>query len=130
MVAKFWKTKKRFKKLFVFPPFILGISVLLIIGFLALSNWKIIQKRVEFNNKIEEFKNEFQELEKRNQTLKAEISQIQTKESLEKMAREQLNYQKQGEITVSIIKDIKDEKGEEKNKKGLWAKIFEIFSRD
>ena len=129
MVAKFWKTKKRFKKLFVFPPFILGISVLLIIVFLALSNWKIIQKRVEFNNKIEEFKNEFQELEKRNKILKAEISQVQTKESLEEIARNQLNQQQPGEIIVSI-KDIKDEKGEEKDEKGLWAKIFEIFSRD
>jgi len=128
MVAQFRKTKKRFKNPFVLHPFIVGLSLLFIITFLGVSNWKIVQKRGEFNNKIEILRTELQKLEERNKILKEEIRRAQTEETIEEIARNQLNLKKPGERIVGIIKEAKkEEKKEKQAKKGFWDKFLEIF---
>jgi len=104
---------------------ILILISLIITGFLILFNLKINQKRFYLRSQIESLKKEIQFLEEKNQKLRAEISQGQTQDFLEKKARENLNLKKTGEGTVVILplKENKQEKKEEK--KNFWQKILD-----
>lgn len=133
-IRKFKKTKvpslfrrKRsiaFSRTILFPT-ISVLVILIVIGFLIASNWRINKKRSELNLKIENLKNEIEVLEEKRQELSAGISQIPTESYLEKEARERFNLKKQGEEVVVVLppEESQEEKAEEK--KSLWQRILE-----
>lgn len=121
MLSKFKKNKKAsfFRDLF-FPVFIV-IFILLIAGFLIITNWKINKKRAVFTARIESLRKEIQILEEKNKELKEEISQSGSEEYLEKVAREQLGLKAPGEEVIVINKEEKEEQPEIKqNEKNFW----------
>jgi len=125
MVTEFKKIKKKGNIFFLSLFLILSIGI---IGFLVFSNWKINQRRTELQKKIEILKKEIQILEKKNQQLEVGISEIKTKDYLEKVAREQLNLQYPGEKVVVIAKKEEEEEKEEeeiKKEKNFWQKFLE-----
>jgi len=131
MVTKFKKRRKEDFSESVFFSILVGILISAAVGFLIFENIKVNQKRTKLNSQIEILRREFQELERKNNLLKAGISQGEDEEYIEKIAREELNYQKEGETTVGYIlpgetnsldnEEKKEEKGFWKN---LWQKIF------
>lgn len=118
MLAKFRKTKKSFWQA-VFFPTLTGLLTLLVIGFLIFSSLKINKKRTELIQRIEILKREIQILEEKNKQLRAGISQAETEDYLEEVAKEQLGLKKPGEEVVAFIKE-KEEKKEEKEEKSFW----------
>ncbi len=88
-----------------FPKIFFGLVLLTLLGFLAVSNWKIYKKRTELNSGIEILSQKLQELESANQELKEKISDIPGKDYLEKVAREKFNLKKPGEEVVVIKKE-------------------------
>jgi len=122
MVTKFKKNRKKSSLKGIFSAIFLGILLLTVLGFLIITNIKIKQRRERLLARVENLKNEVQILEEKNEGLRAKVSQAGSRESLEKIAREQLGLKAPGEEIVVISK----EKGEEKKEmqaqeeKGFW----------
>ena len=126
MIAKKQKKKKSFQEIFLSVLFV--FFTLAIIGLLAVSNFKIRERRKELLAQIETLEKEIQNVEKKNQELKAGISESQTEDYLEKEAREKLGLKKPGEEVVAIKKIQSEEKQkEQKEEKSLWQKFLEFF---
>ena len=126
MIAKRRKKKKSFQEIFLSVLFV--FFTLAIIGLLAVSNFKIRERRKELLSQIETLEKEIQNVEKKNQELKAGISESQTEDYLEKEAREKLGLKKPGEEVVTIKKIQSEEKQkEQKEEKSLWQKILEFL---
>ena len=102
MISKFKKREKTNFSETIFFSILIGILISGIVGFLIFQNIKINQKRAELNSQIEILRKELQELEAKDKLLKAGISQEGDDEYIEKIAREELNYQKEGETTVGF----------------------------
>ena len=111
MVAKFKTIKKALSwRDIIFPVLMVGLLVI-IVGFLVVSNYRINKRRAELGARIDELKAEIQILEERRQGLEAKISQADQDSYLEKEARERFNLKKPGEEVVAIIQP--DAKSEE-----------------
>ena len=122
MLAK--KTKKeKFNRTIIFSVF-LGALIILIVGFLLYSNWKINQKRAELKDRIEELAREIQILEEKKIQLEAGIEWSQSEEYLEETAREKLGLKKPGEEVVVVTPPEGSEEGTEEEK-SFWKKILE-----
>jgi len=123
MVAKFKTIKKALSwRDIIFPVLMVGLLVI-IVGFLVVSNYRINKRRAELGARIDELKAEIQILEERRQGLEAKISQADQDSYLEKEARERFNLKKPGEEVVAIIRpDGKSEESKEAAKQ--WWNPF------
>jgi len=99
---KFKKFKRRPSNLL---PIFFSLLFVLLIGFLAISNWRLHEKRVGFNSQLEILNKKIQNLEKINPELKEKISAIGEENYLEKVAREAFNLKKPGEKVVVIKRE-------------------------
>lgn len=105
-------------------PIVLIVLGVAIVGFLVVSSWKTTQKRNELNLRIESLRQEIQELEEKNADLKNGITQTQSQEYLEQVARDQLNLKKPGEDVVAIQAATQTAQSVEEEK-GFWQKLLE-----
>jgi len=103
---------------------ILVLFMLIIAGFLFFSNYKISAKRKQLLLRIENLKQEINELEGRNQELKQGISESQDHDYLEARIRGQ-GYKKPGETVVVVTKEEKAA-GQEIDIEnfGFWDKLL------
>jgi len=130
MVAKFRKKRKRKSSRNIFFSILLGVLLLLFIGFLVVTNLKISRRRAELTAKIAVLKEEIQILEQKKEELKENISQAGSEEYLERVAREELGLKASGEEVVVIIRaEEGDKEGAEGEKKGWWEKIKSFLNR-
>ena len=111
MVAKFKTIKKASDWRDVIFPVLMVSILVIIVGFLVVSNYRINKKRAEMGVRIDGLKAEIQILEERRQGLEDKISQADQDSYLEKEARERFNLKKPGEEVVAIIQP--DAKSEE-----------------
>lgn len=125
MVTQFKKSKKGETRQTIFFSIFLGCLILIVIGFLVISNWKINQKRVELRSQIEALRKEIQILEEKKQELEAGISQTKGEEYLEKEAREKLGLKKPGEEVVAILPPEKNEEDYNPPTTRPWKKFGE-----
>lgn len=101
----------------------LGFLILAVIGFLAVSSFRISQRRTMLNSQIDQLKEEIRKAEEKKQQLQAKLYQSSQEEYLEKEAREKLNLKKPGEEVVAVIPAEKN-KAEEVKKQTFWDKIL------
>lgn len=122
MITNFGRKKRAVSGRNIFFSVLLGILLIIVLGFLALTNIRIKQRREKLISRIENLKNEIQILEEKNKELKTKISQSETKEYLEKVAREQFGLKAPGEEVVVISKEKSEgEEGVElKKEKSFW----------
>jgi cell division protein FtsB len=102
MLAKLDKKRKRAKNN-SFPLFFLAFIVLIIIGFLAVSNYRINQKRVELNAQEKYLYEQLMILEQRENELQIQALGSESEEYLEIEARERFNLRKPGEAVVTVL---------------------------
>ncbi len=95
------KSKKSNK----FTFFIIAVLAVAVVAFLAYTNIKLKERREKLQNRLDELKEELQDLESKNKELKDSISQAETKEYLEEVARNQFNLKAIGEEVVVITKE-------------------------
>lgn len=124
MISKSKRFRKRKSYKDIFFSTILILFVLIVIGFLIFSSIKINQRRGELTSRIETLKKEIQILEQKNLELKTKVSQTETEDYLEKVAKETLGLKKPGEEVVVITQEQEGEK-EEIKEKSFWEKILE-----
>lgn len=122
MITNFGRKKRAVSGRNIFFSVLLGILLIIVIGFLVSTNIRIKQRREKLISRIENLKNEIQILEEKNKELKTKISQSETKEYLEKVAREQFGLKAPGEEVVVISKEKSEgEEGVElKKEKSFW----------
>jgi cell division protein FtsB len=125
MIAKNEKNKK--SELADWLPLIIALIVVASV-LLAISNWKIIQKRNELNSRMDDLKKEAAILEEKNLQLKESIIQSQGEEYAERIARESLGMKKPGE-DVLVVKPATgtQQAAAQAKEKNFWQKILEKF---
>lgn len=126
MITKFKKTKKRKSYQSIFFSTILTLFILIVIGYLVFSSIKINQRRVELTSRIETLKKEIIILEEKNQEMERKVSQSESEDYLEKVAKESFGLKKPGEEVVVITKN-EEEEEEIIKEKSFWQKILEKF---
>lgn len=108
-----------------------GLLLLCLVGFLLVANIRQSQKRNGLIAKINYLQNEIQELEQKKQQLQAEISQNKDDGYLEKIARENLNLKKEGEMVVGFLvegpKGADEEATTGKQPQTFWQKLLDKF---
>jgi len=124
MIQKTKKIKRENSKQTIFFSLVLLLLFLLVIGFLIISNLRINQRRSELNSQIRRLQEEIQVLEKKNQELKAGISQTEKESYWEEKIREQ-GYKKPGEEAVVVLPPPENENETKKEEKGIWQKLLE-----
>ncbi|MBU2539913.1 septum formation initiator family protein [Patescibacteria group bacterium] len=131
MITKFERRKKRIYVATNFLGIIISIFILIATTYLIISNIKINQKRNKLNAQIEAVKAEVEDFESKNESLKEGISHVGEEEYVEKVAREELSLQKEGEKVVGFILPVENkEESEARNywqPKNWWAFLKGAF---
>jgi len=118
---------RRFKKSShqtIFFSILIGSLLVLVIGFLIFSNLKISQRRADLTARIGDLKKEIQILEKKNQELRAGITQTESESYWEERAREQ-GYKKPGEEQIVVLLPEGGGEGKAGGQKSLWQRILD-----
>ncbi len=129
MKVKFRKNKKVHASRNIFLSVLLGILLLVIVGFLINTNLKINRRRTELVFQTKTLKSEIKTLEEKKQEMKEKISQAASKEYLEEVARNQFGLQLPGEKTFVITEEEEnEEKDEKKEEENWWERIKNILN--
>lgn len=132
MLAKFKKNKKiKLIKAKIFSVFLICL-VLFIIGFIAITNWRINKRRAELTDRASLLKQEVQKLEEMNKELKEKKVDSESEDYLEKVARDQLDLKKPGEEVIVVQKEpaSAEGSGEARKEQSWWDKFKSIWTRD
>lgn len=119
MIPKYKQKEKRSWQN-IFFVVLLGSLVIIVVGFLAVSNFRMSRKRAVLNSRIEQLKEEIGEAEERKQQLQAQLNQVSREEYLEKEAREKLNLKKPGEEVVVVVPSGEEPQQKEEKAKQWW----------
>lgn len=104
MVAIFKKTKKRRSWQTVLVSAVLGILSLGLIVFLAISNFKISEKRKVLKDEIEQTKAQIGILQEQKDSLAAGLDESDKADFHEERIRDQ-GYKKPGEEVIAVLQD-------------------------
>jgi len=131
MIAKEKKQKKwRPKEDTIFQVVFLSL-ILFLVGSLAVSIWRVRQRKTELTEKIESLKEEIRILEEEKESLEAGISETEKESYWEERVREQ-GYVKEGEEQVVVLGPQGEEgeglQGNQAFLGGIWEKIKSLFT--
>lgn len=101
-------------------PLVLIALVLLLVVFLAVSNFRISQKRVQLNAQIESLQQEISDLQAKKFSLEVQTLQSSQESYLEQEARERFNLKKPGEQVVTVLPPEKKENTVPEETKKWW----------
>jgi len=108
-----------------FTLIILGILFFAIIGFLAVSNFRINKKKIELQSQADSLKKEIQILEEKREQLRAGILEGESETFLEKEARDRLGLKKPGEEVVAVLPPKETTQNTTQQNKSLWQRILQ-----
>ena len=103
MIAKFGKRKKSVFFAISFLGIIAVVFILFAIIYLSVSNIQIQKKKARLDRQVEAMQKEIEDFEKKNAELREGIEKVGDLEYVEKIAREELNLQKEGEKVMGFI---------------------------
>lgn len=124
MISKSRRIRKGNSHQTIFFSILIGSLLVLVIGFLIFSNLKISQRRADLTARIEDFKKEIQILEKKNQELRAGITQTESESYWEERAREQ-GLVREGEKQVVIVPSEGSQREEGGRAQNLSERVLE-----
>ncbi len=117
------KKKKKEKNHSLYFSIILGVLVIVIIGFLVFSNIKMSQKKAALTERYEFLQEQLRLLEQKKKDLEAGISYQETEEYLEEIAKDKLNLRYEGEQVVSVVKN-EDNEDRTKEEDNFWTRFL------
>jgi len=117
MIAQFQQRKKKNISVGAFFGSVALIIILLMIGFFVFSNIKIKQTKNKLNIQLAAIEKEIGDIQKKNEGLEEKIAHVGDEDYIEKVAREELNLQKEEEKVVGFIMPSLEE---EKNSGNYW----------
>lgn len=132
MIADFNKKQKRADKKNKFPIFCGVVLCLIVLGLLAVANIKMYQKKQELNKQLSNLKSQAEEIKKSNSQLEEGILKADNQEYIEKVAREQLDLQKENEKVTVFLMPKTENNNENPNHNenwlvwlgNFWGKLF------
>jgi len=102
MLSDYKKKKKgSFRDKFLFH--LGGILVIVVAIVLVIANINMYEKSKAFTGQVSDLQQQIQNLKNQNQSLQQGLSQENNDQYIEKVAREELDLQKQGETVVSFV---------------------------
>jgi len=126
MIAKLKKQKKSSSKNEdLFFQIIFVFLLVFFVGYLAISNYRIIKKRGQLNETIKNLTEEIQELEAERQILEAGIIETQKDVYWEERVREQ-GYVKEGEQQVVVLGPENVQREEAVSERTFIQEILEV----
>lgn len=123
MISDFNKKQKRefsANKLLLISGAILFLVITLLLFY---ANFKIYLKKQELTKQIDSYQKQIEEIQKKNKTLEEGIVKSDDKDYIEKIAREELDMQKEGEEVVSFEMP-ESSSAQEKRTEGFWSINF------
>ena len=97
-----------------------GVLVLAIVGVLLFADIHVYRKRAQLNTQIEDLQKKVQALKEKNSNLKEGIDKSDDADYIEKVAREELDLQRNGETVVSFIPPKTNDQKEVIESKNSW----------
>ena len=94
---------------------------------MAVTNFRIYQRKAELNRELERLKGELQVLEERNAELKEDVSYTATADFVEETAREQFHLKKPGEEVLVVQTEESKNIPEKQQDQNWWEKLKSIF---
>ncbi|HHE76669.1 MAG TPA: septum formation initiator family protein [Candidatus Parcubacteria bacterium] len=129
MITKIKKNRRGYSGQNLFFSVIIAVFISLTIFFLIVNNIKVARQRAELRSKIEEVKAKIEQSKQEKQELEKIISQSENKETIEKIAREQLNLKKPGEGVIVVKKsEKKSDRANEEDNRSFWDLVKDIFN--
>lgn len=119
-----WKIGISKKKVSIF---LWALFCVWFVGFLLYSNIKIFSKRADLNRELDKLDSTFESLTKEDESLKFSLGQASSETYLEKVAREDLGMQKEGE-KVLVIKKGNSTSANRNNGGSILQKVSEWFN--
>jgi cell division protein FtsB len=107
---------------------IAGIASIVAAVLLILINFGLYQKKQELISKISNYKKQIQEIQKSNQVLQDNISKSNDKDYIEKVAREELDMQKNGEKVVAFVMPQQEQKPQDDQKNNWFGWIGQSWN--
>lgn len=128
MIARFHKTRKRGSWQNTLFSLVLGMMALGLIGFLAISNWKIAANRRAIERQTADLTNQIRELEDRRGTLEAGLDAARQNDFQEEKIRDQ-GYKKPGEEVIAVLQSkSQEEQQAQEQTDSFWSKIWQTIS--
>jgi len=118
MITNFKKKENKSFSASNFLGIIAVVVILLITGFLVFANIQIKQKRDKLNQQVAAIEKQIKDLQNKNEEFREGISSYENEDYIEKVAREELSLQKQGEKVVGFI--LPPEQSEKNQGKNFW----------
>lgn len=103
MIAQFQKREKKKSWMVTSFKLIVLVLILFVVGFLFFWNIKIKQIKDNLNAQLAAIEKEIGNLQEKNEALEEGIAHVGDEDYIERVAREELNLQKEGEKVVSFI---------------------------
>ncbi|MFH0739996.1 MAG: septum formation initiator family protein [bacterium] len=111
----------------VFTKFFFAILLVIIAGFLAFGNYRLMKAKNKIYLKLQETRADLEKISKEKVSTQAKISQGQSYDYLEEVAREELNFKKPGEQVVAFPEQKAFQETETSQKiKDLWQKFVDM----
>ncbi len=108
-----------------------GFLLILLLILLIFGNWKRLEARKKISLKVQEMSKELQKIEQDKENLQAKILQSDNYNYLEKIAREELNFKKEGESVVAFPDQNLFQETEISQKiRSLWQEFFEMRKKE
>ncbi|MBU2579061.1 septum formation initiator family protein [Patescibacteria group bacterium] len=126
MITSLKRFKKR-KEVSFFWLFFLFFLAFALVMFILNLNFKISKENAKAENELNSLKKEVQKLELEKKNFLIKISEIKTKEYLERVGREDFDLKKQGENVVSFPATEKEQgkkTPQKEEKENLWGKFL------
>ncbi len=129
MIAKIKKKERKIPLKEIFSYLLIVIFLSFAILFLFVNNLRVRRERLRLSSQIDNLKEKLNQAKAVENKLENEISQTESQENLEEIARDQLNFKKIGEEVVVIKKENGEEEKKEKEEesKSWWGVIRSVL---
>ena len=130
MITHFKKRKKEGLSINNFWGIAAIVVILAIIGYLIVANVRVNKRKDKINDQLQNLQKEIGDFNEKNESLKEGILKVGDEDYVEKVAREDLGLQKEGEKVVGFI--LPEQKAENTNNdfwnpKTWWQKFKDFF---
>lgn len=130
MIAKSKKLKRWQEVKDKFYQILLSIFTLLILSALIFSNWKISQKRAEFQTKVKFLQEEIKRLEKEKEKYENEVLEIDKDEYWKRLLKEDWGYKELNEKVVVFVPPKEKIEPSAKENSEIKSSFFEVVKQN
>ena len=112
---------------YIKKSFVINIALILVATGISYSAARMVQNALNMRAQSADMAQEIEQLKVKKQELEVLLTELQTKEAVEREAKERLNLKKPGEQVVVVVPEKKDSPPAEQPT-SLWEKFMSFFN--